>query len=50
VIRLGVLVCGTAGLIKASGELVVSFSMLTVNVDDHPVMRQFHKSGEEKRN
>jgi putative SOS response-associated peptidase YedK len=33
----------------ASGELVVSFSMLTVNADEHPVMRQFHKSGDEKR-
>jgi putative SOS response-associated peptidase YedK len=33
----------------ASGELVVSFSMLTVNADDHPVMRQFHKPGDEKR-
>ena len=33
----------------ASGELVVSFSMLTVNADDHPVMRQFHKHGDEKR-
>lgn len=22
--------------------------MLTVNADDHPVMRQFHKPGEEK--
>lgn len=33
----------------ASGELVVSFSMLTVNADDHPVMSQFHKSGDEKR-
>lgn len=32
-----------------SGELVVSFSMLTVNADDHPVMRQFHKPGDEKR-
>ena len=32
----------------ASGELVVSFSMLTVNADDHPVMRQFHKPGDEK--
>jgi len=27
----------------------VSFSMLTVNADEHPVMRQFHKSGDEKR-
>ncbi len=33
----------------ASGELVVSFSMLTVNADEHPVMRQFHKAGDEKR-
>jgi putative SOS response-associated peptidase YedK len=23
--------------------------MLTVNADEHPVMRQFHKSGDEKR-
>jgi hypothetical protein len=29
--------------------LVVSFSMLTVNADDHPVMCQFHKPGDEKR-
>jgi GAF domain-containing protein len=28
---------------------VVSFSMLTVNADEHPVMRQFHKAGDEKR-
>ncbi|WP_422169964.1 SOS response-associated peptidase [Limnohabitans sp.] len=33
----------------ASGERVVSFSMLTVNADEHPVMNQFHKSGDEKR-
>ena len=33
----------------ASGELVVSFSMLTVNADAHPVMNQFHKPGDEKR-
>ena len=33
----------------ASGELVVSFSMLTVNADEHPVMNQFHKAGDEKR-
>ena len=32
-----------------SGECVVSFSMLTVNADEHPVMCQFHKPGEEKR-
>jgi len=28
---------------------VVSFSMLTVNADEHPVMRYFHKPGDEKR-
>jgi putative SOS response-associated peptidase YedK len=33
----------------ATGEWVVSFSMLTVNADAHPVMRQFHKPGDEKR-
>lgn len=32
-----------------TGEILVSFSMLTVNADDHPVMRQFHKPGDEKR-
>jgi len=33
----------------ASGELVTSFSMLTVNADEHPLMKQFHKPGDEKR-
>lgn len=33
----------------SSGESVVSFSMLTVNADAHPVMQQFHQSGDEKR-
>ena len=28
---------------------MVSFSMLTVNAEEHPVMRQFHRSGDEKR-
>ena len=32
-----------------TGEVLVSFSMLTVNADQHPVMRQFHKPGDEKR-
>ena len=34
---------------KESGELVVSFSMLTINADQNLVMQQFHKAGEEKR-
>ena len=32
-----------------SGQRVVSFSMLTVNADQHPMMKQFHKPGDEKR-
>lgn len=32
-----------------TGEIVVSFSMLTVNADAHPVMNIFHKAGDEKR-
>ena len=31
------------------GELVNSFTMLTINADAHPLMQQFHKPGEEKR-
>ena len=31
------------------GELVHSFTMLTINADAHPLMQQFHKPGEEKR-
>ena len=33
----------------ATGERVVSFSMLTTNADQHPVMRQFHPAADEKR-
>ena len=32
-----------------TGEVVFSFSMLTINADAHPLMRQFHQPGEEKR-
>ena len=31
------------------GELVHSYTMLTINADNHPLMQQFHKPGEEKR-
>ena len=34
---------------KSSGEVIASFSMLTINADGHPVMSQFHKPGDEKR-
>jgi putative SOS response-associated peptidase YedK len=33
----------------ASCELVVSFTMLTVNAEERPVMRQFHKPVDERR-
>jgi putative SOS response-associated peptidase YedK len=31
------------------GETLLSFSMLTINADEHPLMRRFHKPGDEKR-
>jgi putative SOS response-associated peptidase YedK len=31
------------------GAPLLSFAMLTINADDHPLMRNFHKPGEEKR-
>lgn len=34
---------------QATGEVVRSFSMLTVNADDHAFMQQFHEPGKEKR-
>lgn len=33
----------------ATGELIESFTMLTVNADGHPVMGRFHRPGDEKR-
>lgn len=32
-----------------SGKLITSFSMLTVNADEHPVIKQFHRTEDEKR-
>lgn len=44
---------GMAGLWSAwkspAGDWVYSFTMLTINADDHPLMRNFHKPGDEKR-
>lgn len=34
---------------RATGEIVVSFSMLTINADEHPIMGRFHKPGDERR-
>lgn len=31
------------------GELIFSFTMLTINATDHPVMNQFHRPEDEKR-
>ena len=42
-----------AGLWRAwdepDGGQSLSFSMLTINADDHPLMKRFHKPGDEKR-
>ena len=44
---------GIAGLWAAwknpTGELIHSYTMLTINADDHPFMRQYHKPDDEKR-
>jgi len=44
---------GIAGIWAAwrspTGEIVRSMSMLTVNADDHPLMKQFHRPEDEKR-
>lgn len=31
------------------GETVYSFTMLMINADEHPLMKQFHKPTDEKR-
>jgi len=33
----------------ADGQPLLSFSMLTINADGHPLMQRFHKPGDEKR-
>jgi putative SOS response-associated peptidase YedK len=44
---------GIAGLWASwkspAGELTYSYTMLTINADQHPFMRQFHKPDDEKR-
>lgn len=44
---------GLAGLwarwYGAGGEVLESFTLLTVNADAHPFMRHYHRPGEEKR-
>lgn len=34
---------------RTTGEIVESFSMLTINADGHPVMGRFHRLGDERR-
>jgi len=33
----------------ATREAVLSFTMLTINADEHPLMNRFHRTGQEKR-
>jgi putative SOS response-associated peptidase YedK len=44
---------GIAGLwerwVNPAGEVVHSYSMLTINAAEHPLMRNFHKPKDEKR-
>ena len=44
---------GIAGLWSVwkppGGETIYSYTMLTINADQHPFMRQFHKPDDEKR-
>jgi putative SOS response-associated peptidase YedK len=44
---------GIAGLWSSwksnKGDAVFSYTMLTINADQHPLMRQFHKPTDEKR-
>lgn len=45
---------GIAGIYRRwwhpqDGRSMLSFAMLTVNADDHPLMSRFHRPGEEKR-
>lgn len=44
---------GLAGIWESrttkDGDPAWSFSMLTINADEHPVMHRFHKPGDEKR-
>lgn len=34
---------------EADGSLSLAFAQLTINADDHPLMRRMHKPGDEKR-
>ena len=34
---------------RAGGRQALSFTMLTVKADDHPLMKRFHRPGDEKR-
>jgi putative SOS response-associated peptidase YedK len=34
---------------QADGSVHTSFTQITINADEHPLMRRFHKPGDEKR-
>lgn len=44
---------GIAGIYRRwrhpDGRYMLTFAMLTVNADEHPIMQRFHKPGDEKR-
>ena len=43
-------IAGLWGIWKSpDGEDVLSFTMITINADDHEVFKQFHRPGDEKR-
>ena len=43
-------IAGLWGLWKGpDGRALLSFTMLTINADDHDVMKRFHRPGDEKR-
>ena len=34
---------------RGTGETLLSYSLITINADHHPIMKQFHKAGDEPR-
>jgi putative SOS response-associated peptidase YedK len=34
---------------EADGNIGTSFTQITINADEHPLMKRFHKPGDEKR-
>ncbi len=34
---------------RKTGEVLLSYSLITINADHHPIMKQFHRAGDEPR-